>query len=74
MTKLQKTQTILVKPHGWSKGVQFGQVYFTADTSRGTEEHRLHEFKMDKSVWEDMGSPETITVTIEPGDALNERE
>lgn len=28
-------------------------------------------FSMSGEVWEDMGQPRTITVTIEPGDLLN---
>lgn len=27
---------------------------------------------LDKDVWDDMGSPETVTLTIEPGDNLND--
>lgn len=27
--------------------------------------------RVPKDVWEDMGAPATITVTIEPGDRLN---
>lgn len=30
-----------------------------------------HQFFLHHQVWKDMGSPETITVTIEPGDKLN---
>jgi len=29
---------------------------------------------IERADWEDMGSPETITVTVEPGDTLNEEE
>jgi hypothetical protein len=30
--------------------------------------------KMRSDVWKEMGSPETITVTVEPGDLLNTEE
>ncbi len=29
-------------------------------------------FSMSAEAWEDMGQPRTITVTVEPGDLLNE--
>lgn len=32
---------------------------------------RYQEFQMDDDVYEDMGSPDTITVTITVGDQLN---
>lgn len=33
---------------------------------------RAHWLKLDHDVYEDMGRPEQITVTVEPGDLLNE--
>lgn len=32
------------------------------------------DIELNPNDWEDMGSPETITVTIEPGDRLNAKE
>lgn len=29
-------------------------------------------FTMPKDFWEELGSPEVVTITIEPGDKLNE--
>lgn len=29
------------------------------------------QFSFEKSLWEDMGSPQTITLSVEPGDLLN---
>lgn len=31
-----------------------------------------HRLEMDRGVWKEMGSPSVLTVTIVPGDALNE--
>ena len=31
-----------------------------------------HAVYVERIVWRDMGEPDTITVTIEPGDLLNE--
>lgn len=36
------------------------------------DETRSHAVAVDPDVWEDMGRPDAITVTIEPGDLLNE--
>lgn len=43
--------------------------YHPAFTSTSPRRHML---TLDGNVWNDMGRPETITVTIEPGDKLNE--
>lgn len=45
------------------------------DVAGGQEDvTRDHHFYVDKQVWEDMGRPEIITVSVVPGDALNDRE
>lgn len=31
----------------------------------------FRHFSMEKSVYDELGRPETITVTVEPGDRLN---
>lgn len=39
------------------------------------EEHEtagMHTIGFDKTVWDEMGSPQFITVSVEPGDKLNE--
>jgi hypothetical protein len=33
---------------------------------------RRHQFFLDPNVWNDMGRPQQVTVTVEPGDRLNE--
>jgi hypothetical protein len=35
------------------------------------EEESPRFFEMNGADWDDMGKPETITVTVEPGDLLN---
>jgi hypothetical protein len=37
-------------------------------------EMRNHILYVDKEVWEQMDTPDEITVTIEPGDKMNEEE
>lgn len=37
----------------------------------GEESVDCHVFFVDKALWDDMGQPHEITVTIEPGDTLN---
>lgn len=33
---------------------------------------RAHVLFLDKSIWDDLDNPQVITVTIEPGDLLND--
>jgi hypothetical protein len=35
------------------------------------DDGRFHHVRLDEDVWQDMGRPDTVTVTIEPGDQLN---
>lgn len=70
MPNLTKTRTVLqhngtVARH--TADVERGPVFDSADEDGG----RLTVLTLDQSVWEDMGSPHEITVTIEPGDLLN---
>jgi hypothetical protein len=37
-----------------------------------SDEPVYHSWSMRRDDWEEMGSPETITITIEPGDLLNQ--
>lgn len=45
-----------------------GQVFYHRD-DEGTWER--FETTLTTELWEDLGSPEVITVTVEPGDLLN---
>lgn len=69
---LEKSQTIMSLS---AKTRQFpgGTVPFDCEMEDdGSEEGvRRHQFFVEHQVWADMGSPHTITVTIEPGDKLN---
>lgn len=43
-------------------------VSFVADT----EGPDYEEVTLPRNLWEDMRKPETITITVEPGDTLND--
>ena len=73
MGELTKTTTILEIPVGWKKGSHSQQQFFRHPAPEEEGEVIVwHELQLDKRVWEEMGRPEKITVTIEPGDKLNE--
>lgn len=40
-------------------------------TDDGEEGSRMNVVELDRQLWEDMGRPKTITVTVRPGDLLN---
>lgn len=68
MTEIAKTSTVM---HVSTKTRMMvgNTIPFDCDA-----DGRDHHFFLDKTVWEDLGSPETITVTVEIGDKLNEEE
>jgi hypothetical protein len=69
---LLRTQIVLVRENAH---VAFGKwVNFrTADFQTPHDDvDRFFKVRLTAAVWHDMGSPETITVTIEPGDRLND--
>lgn len=70
MSDLTKTRTVL-RHNGFiarhTEDVERGPVFDSADVDGG----RLTVITLDQSVWDDMGQPAEITVTIEPGDLLN---
>jgi hypothetical protein len=71
---LIRTQIVLVRENAH---VAFGKwVNFrTADFQTPQDDvDRFFKVRLTADRWHDMGSPETITVTIEPGDRLNEEE
>lgn len=49
-----------------------GILVFESDDDADYILHEKHKMRGD--IWEEMGRPDTITVTIEPGDKLNEQE
>lgn len=66
MSDLAKTQTVM-QISTKTRMMPSNTVPF--DSQDGV--YRSHQFFLDSLVWDDMGSPDTITVTVEPGDKLN---
>ena len=62
---LTKTQTVMEFDL-----VDSGHVYFSSKDDDTSD--RLRGFNMEENDWNDMGSPLEITVTVEPGDRLND--
>lgn len=72
--RLTRTQTVMQFS---VLDVTGGVVSFSVERSTKPEDYSHNEKRvllLDSKSWEDMGSPTTITVTIVPGDALNEEE
>lgn len=68
--KLAKTRTVLTVLSISSKTRMIPSNTIPFDAGED-EESRSHVVFVDKSVWEEMHKPDTITVTIEPGDRIN---
>ena len=69
---LTATRTVMHKRNGWGRDFvnKVDYVIFEArEDDHGTVER---EVSVTKGAWRDLGEPETITVTIEPGDLLND--
>lgn len=67
MTDLTRTRTVL--PLASDLQDSEGAAYFQATPD---EEPSPCRVRVHPDVWEDMGRPTEITVTIEPGDLLND--
>lgn len=67
MNLLSKTQTVLDRDTDTATHVRFA---YAADIAAG--EAPTHTVYVERVAWRDMCEPDTITVTIEPGDLLNE--
>lgn len=65
MGTLTKKQTVL-------HGVGRGGFVVDPDDDEGDDDHRQVSVFIPEHDFEDMGCPSTITVTIEPGDRLND--
>lgn len=65
MPNCTQTRTVLVRTR-----FKNGQPVYTQVVD-ADEEPRLHSVTLDADIAEEMGNPEIITVTIEPGDKLN---
>lgn len=67
-TILQSSCSVMVMTSTLSKRVFFRE----ADWKEGAADRGSYrKVILDRSDWEEMGRPEEITVTIEPGDKLN---
>jgi hypothetical protein len=65
--KLKKHQSVWRRQD--SRGVQTSAQIFMEDSE---DRARANAHWLHHEVWVDMGEPDTITITIEPGDKLNE--
>lgn len=68
MTNLLKTKTIL--KHDTKMGRDWGgsRWFISSDEESGVIRRQVY---IDGTTYDDLGSPDTITITIEPGDTLN---
>jgi hypothetical protein len=65
---LSKTTTVLRKRGGEDGRVRFVEAAFPGEDLRG------YDLSMGEVVWRELGSPRKLTVTLEPGDRLNDGE
>lgn len=73
---MSKTEFVLSVQRGFEPaalGIPFkaDQIVLAPDRRHG-DDGRPHLLLMAREPWVDMGSPEFVTVTVEPGDRLNE--
>ena len=66
---LTKTRAVLDR-HDAASTATHVRFSYAADLAAG--EAPTHAVDVERSDWIDMGEPDVITVTIEPGDLLNE--
>ena len=64
---LSKTEVVLDRDTDTPTHVRFA---YEPDLAAG--EAPTHTVYVERVAWRDMGEPDTITVTIEPGDLLND--
>ena len=64
---LSKTEVVLDRDEDTPTHVRFA---YDPDIAAG--EAPTHTVYVERVAWRDMGEPDTITATIEPGDLLNE--
>lgn len=76
MGSLVKTRTVLMA-QGWVKALGDTErantelMVFLSGEDEIDETVRSTELHLDGEIWREMGSPNTITLSIEPGDLLN---
>lgn len=64
---LIKTKSVLHKQYETQAPGERAQVVFGYNEDERGPAMRFHTLMMDRAVWVDMGSPEEITMAIEPG-------
>lgn len=68
---LERTRSVLHHNTNTTAEIGGGEDVMPAVIFTHAEEPYTVEILLDRSRWEDLGSPATITLTIEPGDLLN---
>lgn len=64
---ITRTRTLLKK---WYEGME--EVVFRPELDSGGVEHSVSTLTLTRAMWDELGSPVELTVTLEPGDKLNE--
>ena len=77
MTALVKHATVLhwfesLNRNPWLRGEHMGPQTFVSEEPVPDTETPGVVIRVPYETWQDMGGPLTITVTVEPGDRLNE--
>jgi hypothetical protein len=65
----QTTKTTVVMDFRWV--IDFPGTKRPSDALFVDETRTVYDLKLAHGLWVDMGEPDTITVTIEPGDRVN---
>lgn len=73
---LTRTRTVMTLMHASGPWTAAGvpvenQPAPIATFERWTDDGNRRTLSMEYDAWEDMGRPDTITLTVEPGDRLN---
>lgn len=74
MSVLEKTTTVLDLSVGPRPNMPSEVVFTGVRERKDDSSDSVNDLYMQRKKWEELGMPECITVTIEPGDKLNEEE
>jgi hypothetical protein len=67
-TYLQRTRTVLQRVQDRRPNMQ---PYFRQSVENG-DEYLAHRLQLDDETYRDMGEPDVVTLTVHPGDRLND--
>jgi hypothetical protein len=67
-TYLQRTRTVLQRVQDKRPNMQ---PYFRQSVENG-DEYLAHRLQLDDETYRDMGEPDVVTLTVHPGDRLND--